>query len=104
MKQLIALLVLSISASFAQAEIVLAEVRGVSSQITTVQLTDTGLLKIVSPTNTVSILTLSLANSTKLVTQAQELNGAAVTTDHRKFICMMMMTDFNAQELYVASG
>lgn len=109
MNKIIVLSVLCVLANLAaiaraQADTVVAEVRSVSETIQTIQMSNTGSLNIIDKNNASVILPLSPANSAKLLSAVQELNGTQISVTHRKFVCMMMANPDTAQELYIGNG
>lgn len=92
------------SSAFAQSEKIVAEIASVNNTIKSVQLTDTGLLKIEKYDNQNSENQLSTANATKMLAMVQELGNAELITDHHPFTCMMILPANEIENLYVADG
>jgi hypothetical protein len=84
----------------AQAATVIAEVRGVSPTIASIQLSDK-MLNVTGVDGKHTLLELSAVNNERLINEAQELASAKIAVDHRAAICMMMPLYNTVQDLYV---
>ena len=103
MKNLILVALASLSMfSTANAATLAAELKSVDMDIKSVQLNDDGQLLVVKADDTSKSLQLSKSNMQSLLYTAQELASADLTVDHSFVICMMMLPQYEIQDLYVA--
>jgi hypothetical protein len=90
------------AADLVQADKVLAEVQSVDMAIKSVELTESGLIRVTKYDNTEASLQLSKSNTGSLVFAAKGLADAELVTDVHTIVCMMMIAPKMIQELYVA--
>lgn len=95
-------LALMLTSSFAQANHTVAEVKAVDGRIQSIELNESGVLKITFVGDTFAEVVGGASTREMLLDYAHHLRDTELTKEHHAFICMMVRPPF-VQDLYIAN-